>query len=486
MATMLTIVPMPQMGVSVIEGTVAAWHKAAGDAVGEGDILCDIVTDKVDTEVTAPVAGVVVRIVADVGETVAVGAPLAELAPPGSTDIAAEATPVTATEDAPGPDAQATAGASAKAPASAAAAPAADAPAEQRAAAPATVHPSRFDPAAAAEAAVPAAASPNGAPRSSPVARRLATDHEVDLAAVRGSGRRGRIRKADVLAVLEDRRQRLAAPAPPPAGATGAPLVSPAPPPPAPAAPVAAPGELPRGYDGVPYAIVPTSPQRRAIAEHMVRSRHTAAHMTTEVEVDMHRVTRVRAELNAEREVAGRSRLSYLSFIGRATCAALGDFPDLNATFESERLIRWREVNLGIAVDTERGLLVPVIRGCDRLNVMGIGDAIADIAERTRSRKLTPDDMAGGTFTVSNPGSVGATSAMAIINQPQVAILGTPAIVKRPWVVSGPEGEDVIVPRPIMQLALTFDHRAVDGADATRCAVRIKQYLEGWDAAAYA
>jgi pyruvate dehydrogenase E2 component (dihydrolipoyllysine-residue acetyltransferase) len=428
MASAVTIVPMPQMGVSVTEGTVGAWHKSVGDAVAEGEPLCDIVTDKVDTEVTAPVDGVVTRLVAEQGETVPVGAPLAELAPPGPTEIAPPATPPAASAPVPG------------APAQAASEPAAS---------------GRFDPEAAADAVFATVDGARGRPLSSPIARRLATEHEVDLAAVRGSGRRGRIRKADVVAVVQG--------------------LSPG-----------ASGELPRGYAGVPYAIVPTSPQRRTIAEHMVRSRRTAAHMTTEVEVDMLRVTRVRAELNVGRLESGGSKLSYLPFVARAACSALRDFPDLNATVDTERLIRWREVNLGIAVDTERGLLVPVIRGCDRLNVIGIGDAISDIAERARSRRLNPDDMVAGTFTISNPGSVGATSAMAIINQPQVAILGIPAIVKRPWVVSGPEGEEVIVPRPIMQLAVTFDHRAVDGAYATRFAVGIKQRLEGWDASAYA
>jgi pyruvate/2-oxoglutarate dehydrogenase complex dihydrolipoamide acyltransferase (E2) component len=170
--------------------------------------------------------------------------------------------------------------------------------------------------------------------------------------------------------------------------------------------------------------------------------------MTTEVDVNMHLVTRARAELNSERVPAGQPKLSFLSFVARAACAALAEFPDLNATFEPERLIRWQEVNLGVAVDTERGLLVPVIRRCGDLSVTDIADAIADLAERARTRRLTADDMAGGTFTISNPGSVGAASAMAIINQPQVGILGMPAIARRPWVVDGPDGEEVIVPTP--------------------------------------
>lgn len=214
------------------------------------------------------------------------------------------------------------------------------------------------------------------------------------------------------------------------------------------------------------------------IAEHMVRSRQTAAHMTTEVDVDLSAVVRARGELNAARAGQGQPKLSYLPFIARAACAALLEHPRLNATFLGERTIEWRTVNLGVAVDTEEGLLVPVIRDCDRLTVPAIGEAIADLAERARNRKLVPDDLAGGTFTLSNPGSVGAVSAPAIINQPQVAILGVPTIQRRPWVIADADGEESIAIRPILRLAVTFDHRAVDGADATRFAVAIKDRLE--------
>jgi pyruvate/2-oxoglutarate dehydrogenase complex dihydrolipoamide acyltransferase (E2) component len=222
------------------------------------------------------------------------------------------------------------------------------------------------------------------------------------------------------------------------------------------------------------------------MAEHMIRSRQTAAHMTTEARVDMTAVQRARAELNAPREAAGERRLTALSFIARAACAALGEYPDLNATFDGSQIIRWGEVNMGIAVDTEQGLIVPVIRGCDSLTTPGIGDAIAEIAALARSRKLTPDHMRAGTFTISNPGSVGGISAMAIINQPQVAILGTPAVVRTPIVVTDEHGEESIAIHPVMTLALTFDHRVIDGAYATRCVVRIKELLETWPASAYA
>jgi 2-oxoglutarate dehydrogenase E2 component (dihydrolipoamide succinyltransferase) len=203
--------------------------------------------------------------------------------------------------------------------------------------------------------------------------------------------------------------------------------------------------------------------------------------MTTEVDVDLHRLTGIRARLNAERAEAGRPKLSFLPFIARVACATLREYPDLNATFEVERMIRWREINLGIAVDTPQGLLVPVARGCEQLTVEGLGERLADLAQRARARTLTADDMRAGTFTISNPGSVGAASAMAIINQPQVAILGLPAIARRPWVVDLPDGTEAIVVRPIMRPAITFDHRAIDGAYATRAAVHLGRALESWD-----
>jgi 2-oxoglutarate dehydrogenase E2 component (dihydrolipoamide succinyltransferase) len=378
--------------------------------------------------VLAPADGVLARIVAPVGETVAVGEPLAELAVSGGAPAVAAVSAAAEAERAP----------------------AVEAPAEAT--------PRRFDPVAAAEAVVPASAR-NGGAVTSPVARRLAAEHGVDLARVRGSGIRGRIRKADVLAAIESGE-------------------------PAPAS--AAAGGLPRGYDDVPHELAPLSRQRSLMAEHMIRSRRTAAHMTTEADVDMSAVERARERLNAPRIAAGERRLTALSFIARAACAALAEFPDLNATFDGERLIRWREVNLGVAVDTEQGLIVPVIRRCDRLTTPAIGEAIAELAELARGRRLTPDHVRAGTFTISNPGSVGGISAMAIINQPQVGILGTPAVVRRPVVVADERGDEAIAIRPVMRLALTFDHRVVDGAYATRCVVWIKQFLETSEASSYA
>jgi 2-oxoglutarate dehydrogenase E2 component (dihydrolipoamide succinyltransferase) len=429
---------MPQMGVSVTEGTVTAWHKRTGERVRADEPVCAISTDKVDTEVVAPSDGILGEILLDVGEIAAIGAPLAELRRAEVTASARETSSPPATFVPP------------KAPAM-----------------PGTVVqpvPAPFDAEAMADAAVP----PGIAVAASPVARRIAAEHRIDLGKVPGTGVRGRIRKADVIAELG-------------APVARAPLVPAVPQSSAPA-PI---GVIPRGYANVPYRAIPTSATRRAIAKHMTRSRQTAAHMTTEVEVDMRQVGELRAALNESRLEAQQATLSVLPFVARAACSALRDHPNFNATYADEVLLQWTQVNLSIAVDTDRGLLAPVIRSCETLNVVEIAERIADLAARARTDTLTPEDMQGGTFTLSNPGSVGASSAMAIINQPQVAILGVPAIVKRPVVVSGDRGEDLVAIRPMMQLALTFDHRAADGAEATRCAVAIKHRLEDWDIKAY-
>jgi pyruvate/2-oxoglutarate dehydrogenase complex dihydrolipoamide acyltransferase (E2) component len=452
------VVAMPHMGVSVEEGTVIEWLKAAGEEVAAEEVICAIATDKVDTEVLAPADGVLAKIVAAAGETVAVGEPIAELAVGAEAATAESAdAPVEAVAISP----QADAGDGNDTPAT-------DSGLAARAAAGRDEF-GRFDPKAAAEAVVGfVAGATGGAKLASPVAKRMAAKHGIDLGVLQGSGRRGRIRKADVLGAISSSSGTTVASSPAPAAA----------------APLGADG-LPLGYEGVPHEVVKTTRVRQLIAEHMIRSRQTAAHMTTEVDVDLTAVVRARAELNASRRETGDPKLSYLPFIARAACVALGEHPDLNATFLGDRMIRWQTVNLGVAVDTPEGLLVPVVPGCDRLTAPTIGDAIGDLAERARTRKLTPDDLAGGTFTLSNPGSVGAVSAPAIINQPQVAILGVPTIQRRPWVVEDEFGEEAIAIRPILRLAVTFDHRAVDGAGATRFAVAVKERLEDWGPEAY-
>ncbi|MFN8215983.1 MAG: dihydrolipoamide acetyltransferase family protein [Solirubrobacterales bacterium] len=488
------VVPMPHMGVSVEEGTVIEWLAAAGEEVVAEQPICAIATDKVDTEVTAPADGVLAKQLVGEGENVAVGAPLAELA------VGADAAAVSPANGGPGggpadaaPPAEPAAGASraggASGSVSAGPSPPGPSDSEGRGAAAVRAGAServglreraaagrdafgRFDPRAAAAAVLSgldraAARLGDGAPAgrtpapASPVARRMASGHGIDLAAVRGTGRNGRIRKRDVEAAI------------------GAGTATRA------ADPALDPSALPPGYAGVPHTVVAASRVRQVIAEHMTRSRQTAAHMTTEVDVDLSAVVAARAELNAARRETGEPKLSYLPFIARAACAAIGEHPEVNATFLGERIIHWQTVNLGVAVDTPEGLMVPVVRACDRLSAPAIGAAVADLAERARTRSLAADDLAGGTFTLSNPGSVGAVSAPAIINQPQVAILGVPAIQRRPWVLADGQGGEAIAIRPILRLAVTFDHRALDGADATRFAVAVKDNLESWRPEAY-
>jgi 2-oxoglutarate dehydrogenase E2 component (dihydrolipoamide succinyltransferase) len=478
-ATARLEVRMPHMGVSVTEGTVTAWLKAPGDPVAAEEAVCEVSTDKVDTEVPAPAAGRLAEIVAGVGDTVPVGAPLAILdvtdgssgqdAGPARAEHAEPlslAPPEGDRGPLPEPESVAAAGAEQAAPTAARTPGAAAAPGAPRR--PRDVEGAPFDHRAALEE-VARRGGRRGGPLASPVARRIAQAHGIDLTGVVGSGKAGRIRKRDILGSVETAAGPPVAPAPGPA-----------------AAPEAVPATgIPRGYEDVPHEVVPTSRIRKVTAEHMIRSRQTAAHMTTEVEVDMEHVASVRAAVNEQRLAARARKLSYLPFLARVAVAALREFPNLNATFETERYIRWRQINLGIAVETPQGLLVPVIRGCEDLTVDALGERIVDVAERARAKQLTADDHRAGTFTISNPGSVGAVSAMAIINQPQVAILGVPAIVRRPWVVPLPGGGESIAIRPILNLAITFDHRAIDGAEATRCAVLMKRCLETWDEQAY-
>jgi 2-oxoglutarate dehydrogenase E2 component (dihydrolipoamide succinyltransferase) len=468
-----TVVPMPHMGVSIEEGTVIAWHKSVGDTVAEGDVICEIATDKVDMEVEAPAGGTITAIFAEADAVVPVGEALCELdgdgAGGGGTDGDDSGASAATGEGSPGAHSRGVPGDPSPASAPSSGAPS-SAGVHERAAAGRDEN-GGFSPAAAAEAVT----SLPGV-LASPLAKRIASERGVDLNGVSGTGRNGRIRKADVLAAAEAGAAKGGA-----SPADRAPAATRSAP-----APTASPEGIPAGYEDVPHEVVRATRVRQAIAEHMIRSRQTAAHMTTEVDVDLTAVVRARTELNKARLAAGDPKLSFLPFIARATCAALGEYPNMNATFQGTQTIRWGQVNLGIAVDTEAGLLVPVIADAGSLTAPAIGAAIADIAARARDKKLVPDDLAGGTFTISNPGSVGAVSAPAIINQPQVAILGVPTIQRRPWVVTGPDGEEMIAIRSILRLAVTFDHRTVDGADATRFAVAVKDRLESWQTEAYA
>jgi 2-oxoglutarate dehydrogenase complex dihydrolipoamide succinyltransferase (E2) component len=420
--TAVVQVTMPQMGISVSEGTILEWRKQAGDTVEADETICEVTTDKVDVEIPCPVSGVVERVLVEPGETVAVGTVIAEV---GSG---------------------------------------ASAPAESR-------NGSGTPAAAAATPDVPAA--PAAGDRSgfvSPVVRRMAAEHGVDLAAVEGHGVGGRIRKKDLVAHIEGAGS--ATPKPRPLH-TESPY---RPDEPAPEAAVSANGHAPVAGE----RREPMTPMRRAIAQHMVASRRTAAHCTTIVEVDFAAVAARRAELKPAFERKGVP-LTYLAFVARATVEALEEFPIVNASVDGDEIVHHDSVNLGIAValpGDDGGLIVPVIRDAQRLSLEGMAAAIDDVATRARERRLEPDDVQGGTFTITNPGQFGAVLATPIINQPQVAILDLEAIVKRPVVVDGPDGTDAIAIRPMAYLPMSWDHRALDGAEAARFLSRIKARLE--------
>jgi 2-oxoglutarate dehydrogenase E2 component (dihydrolipoamide succinyltransferase) len=380
---------MPQMGVSVAEGTVVEWKKRVGDWVEADEPIVEISTDKVETEIPSPATGRVTAIVVEVGATVDVGTVLATIdtgATPGQPHV------------------------------------------DEHAVNGGAEHP----------------------PPISPVVRRIAAEHEVDLDQVHGSGRRGRVTKKDVLAFIEGRGE----PKPEPTLHIESPYREEAPaaaePEPLPSAPL-------------PSAL---SPMRRAIGDHMRRSLDTAAHCTTVVEADMSEIE------------AARGSLSYLPFVARATIAALREFPSLNSTWDGDRLVRHEEINLGIAVSLgEDGLIVPVVHHAHELSHEGLAARIKDLATRARAKQLTPDEVQGGTFTITNPGRYGALLATPIINQPQVAILDLEAVVRRPVVVGG----DSIAIRPMTYLCMSWDHRALDGALAAQFLSSVRRHVEGWN-----
>ena len=460
-------VVMPQMGVSVSEGTVTRWLKQAGEAVARDEPLLEISTDKVDTEVPSPGEGIVAQILVPEGETVDVGTVLALIAPAGS-EVAAAAP-------------------SAPAPAEEPAAVAEPAPAAASALATAPAAPA--EPAPAPPAPVPvASAAGNGKTFVSPVVARIAAEHGVDPSAVPGTGAGGRVTKKDILAYIES-----GPPAAPAPAAEAAPVEAPpaaaAPPAPAAAPPAAPPPAPPAAADPslLPgEQMEPMTAMRRGVMEHMRRSLDTAAHVTSAIEVDMARVVALRQKLKPELAAQGVN-LTYLAFIARAAVDTIKDYPWINGEIRGQTVVTRPYVNLGIAVALEegKGLIVPVIRNAQDLNLQGIARSIQDIAERARTKKLLPDDVQGGTFTITNPGSFGTFHGTPIINQPQAAILGTYALVKRPWVIQDELGNDVIAIRPLMNLTLTYDHRLVDGAYAGLYLRDLRARLESWDEAAY-
>ncbi len=472
----LVDVTMPQMGVSVAEGTIVGWRVEVGDRIEADQTICEISTDKIDTEVPAPIGGVVAEILIPVDTTVSVGTVLARIAS-GSGAAAPGAGPRGAGAEAPGarPD-----GATTASPAppregpAAAPAPATPPPA------PETPAPPRDAPESGPERdgrnGSSASAPPAGPDRRrySPVVQRIAGEHGIDLSQIEGTGRGGRVRKQDVLAYLEaapaeEAPLHIESPYRPEPVATP----MPAPPPAAPAAPggAPAPGPMPPAPATVPASEGgELSRMRRQIGEHMKRSLDTAAHCTTWIEVDMSRVEAARARLG----------VTGLAFVARAVIDALREHPALNAWLEGERYTQHAGVNLGIAVSLgEDGLIVPVIQGAHELSVEGLAARIRELARRARARELTPDDVRGGTFTITNPGQYGSIMATPIINLPQVGILDFEAVVKRAVVVTDAAGNDSIAIRPMTILGLSWDHRALDGALAAQFLATLKRHLEG-------
>jgi 2-oxoglutarate dehydrogenase E2 component (dihydrolipoamide succinyltransferase) len=449
-------VTLPQLGESVTEGTVVRWLKQVGDSVAVDEPLLEVSTDKVDTEIPSPAAGVLLEIKVAEDETVEVGAVLALVGEQVAAPAAAAPAPAAAPEP-PAPPVAPT-------PATQAAPPAAAPPPPPTP--PAPVPGPAAAPAAAPAPPRPAPAGDGPSPYVTPLVRKLAAEHGVDLAAITGTGVGGRVRKQDVLAAAEAARQAAAAapaPAPTPAAA-----------PAAGAAPAAAAASPLRG------TTTKMSRLRQVIADRMVESLHVSAQLTTVVEVDMTAVARLRAQAKGAFEAREGVKLSFLPFLAKAALEALKTHPMLNASIDVEnKQVTYYDVeHLGVAVDTERGLLVPVIKEAGDLNIAGLARKIADLAERTRTNKITPDELSGGTFTLTNTGSRGALFDTPIINQPQTGILGTGAIVKRPVVVSDSLGSDTIAVRQMMFLALTYDHRIVDGADAARFLSAVKARLE--------
>jgi pyruvate dehydrogenase E2 component (dihydrolipoamide acetyltransferase) len=421
-------VVMPQMGESIVEGTLTKWLKKPGDHVERDEPLFEISTDKVDTEIPAPSAGTLAEIIVEEGKTVGINTVVGRIS------------------DGAGP-------APAQQPAAAPEAPPQPKPAPEPQPKPAA------EPSEPSVAAPPAQAEETAGPLS-PLVRKMAREHNIDLSKVKGTGAGGRITKQDLDAHLASR----PAPAQPPA-----PAPVQAPPPPR-EAPPPMPGEAPS------VRMEPMSVMRQKIAEHMVFSKRTSAHVTTVHKTDMTRIARLRARLKDEFQVRYGFGLTFLPFVIRAATAALREYPIVNASIEGTNILYHRDINIGVAVALENGLIVPVIRNADEKNVVGLQRSIVDLATRARSRRLRPDEVQAGTFSITNFGSFGSLFATPVINQPQVAILGLGAVVKEPVVV-----DDAIAIRSTAYLALTFDHRLIDGALADQFTAKVKSVLESWN-----
>jgi len=465
---MATDVVMPQMGESIAEGTIVRWIKKVGDKVDRDEPLFEISTDKVDAEIPSPVAGVLSEIRAQEGDTVPVNSvvaviggavPAAGPAPEARAPQAGAAVPVPESRETAAPAAPVSKAPEPRVPvAQAHGAPAATA-------APTAPKPPRHEEPKRA-APVPSSAEEAIRQRSSPLVRRIAKDHHVDISQLSGTGLAGRVTKHDILDYLagHDSGRQQAVERGGQAGQVGQ------------VAQVGLVGETRReGFVG--DRTEKMSPMRKRIADHMVLSKKTSAHVHSVFEVNFSRVAHAREAWKAEFERAG-AKLTYLSFIIKAAVDALRAVPIVNASVDGESVVYHQDINIGIAVALDWGLIVPVVKNADERNLLGLSRAVADLAERARSKHLKPDEVAGGTFTITNPGVFGALFGMPIINQPQVAILGVGNVEKRPVVI-----EDAIAIRPMAYLSLGYDHRVVDGAVADQFMSHVKRSLENWDPA---
>jgi pyruvate dehydrogenase E2 component (dihydrolipoyllysine-residue acetyltransferase) len=449
---------MPQMGESIFEGTITRWLKKPGDRVERDEPLFEISTDKVDAEIPAPSAGVLKEIKVTEGQTVPIQTVVAVIDAGGAA----------AGAPAPTPPAQPPAPEKAAAPNAAVAPPAPAVPAPPPAPAAAS----------AAPVAPPPKAGGNGQKiRSSPLVRKIAKEHNVDLASMEGSGAGGRISKKDILAAVESGGAKPAAP-PAPAPLAGASSVSPAAPPPGggaiahPALENAVPRE--RIYFGN-YEAQPMSVMRQRIAEHMVASKRVSPHVYSIDEADMTKIAKIRERSKAAFETKYGTKLTFMPFFVRACVEALRAFPTVNASADAATVVLHREINVGIAVALDWGLIVPVLKNAEEKNFLGLARGMNDLAERARAKKLKPEEVQEGTFSITNPGVYGGLMGLPVINQPNVAILGIGAIQKRPMVI-----DDAIAVRSMVYLTLSYDHRVVDGAVAHQFVGKVKAYLEGW------
>ncbi len=412
-------VVMPQMGESIAEGTITRWIKKVGDTVERDEPIFEISTDKVDAEIPSPAAGTLVEIRSKEGETVPVNQVVAVLDTEGGATVAA----------APAPSV------------------------------PETKEPPAAAPAAPAAKAAPATQPAEGGAFVSPVVRKIAAEHGIDPTLVPGTGAGGRVTKKDILAFVAKG-----------ASATARPAAAPAAPPPPPGGPTFA--------GGARVERVAMTTMRKKIAEHMVESRRISAHVASIFEVDMTRIVKLREKYRALYEERHGAKLTFTPFFVKAVCPALRAWPIVNSSVEGDEIVYRKDLNIGVAVALDWGLIVPVIRNADDLSMAGLCKKVQDLADRARTKKLNPDEVQGGTFTITNPGPFGNLFGLPIINQPQVAILGTGGIEKRPVVV-----QDAIAIRSMMYLSMSYDHRVVDGAVADQFLALVKRFLEEFDEA---